>query len=297
MAAIQTFPKNIMVLANAELPQACRLAGEVSSFLQSLGACSTHGSLYDEADQQALRLGEFDMLITLGGDGSMLRSGHLCAPLGIPLLGINIGHFGFLVELGENDWKEKLPGLLKGDYRLEERMMLRAVCIRDGEKGESWDVINEVVVCRGQYVRPIQVSAVMNDSFLTSYIADGLIVATATGSTAYALAAGGPILPPALRNILLMPIAPHLSLDRAIILAEGASVSVSVKTRHEAVVSVDGRDPIIMHNDDQVLVAANNKSLKMVRFQDPGYFYRNLTAYMEHSPMTSIKGNEKFVTK
>ncbi|MFH1445985.1 MAG: NAD(+)/NADH kinase [Chloroflexota bacterium] len=297
MALTQKYPERIMVLANAALPQACRLAGEVSSFLRSLGVCSAHGSLNDETDLKALRIGEFDMLIALGGDGSMLRSGHLCAPLDIPLLGINIGHFGFLVELGENEWQEKLPMLLEGEYRLEERMMLQAACIRDGEKGESWDVINEVVVCRGQYVRPIQVSAMMNDSFLTSYIADGLIVATATGSTAYALAAGGPILPPELRNILLMPVAPHLSLDRAIILAEGASVSIGVKTRHEAVVSVDGRDPVIMHNDDQILVTANKKSLKMVRFQDPGYFYRNLTAYMEHNPMTSIKGNEHFVTK
>jgi NAD+ kinase len=123
-------------------------------------------------------------------------------------------------------------------------MMLHASHIREGKILDSWAVVNEVVVCRGQFVRPIQVKAEVDGYMLHSFVADGLIASTPTGSTAYALAAGGPILPPELRNILIIPVAPHLSIDRAIILSEGASVTMTVHTVHEAVMSVDGREPV-----------------------------------------------------
>jgi NAD+ kinase len=119
---------------------------------------------------------------------------------------------------------------------------------------------------------------------LTTYVADGLIAATATGSTAYALAVGGPILPPALRNILLVPVAPHLSIDRAIILAEGSIVTIRVQTEHQAVISVDGHDPITLNNGDTVLVRASNHNVQFIRIQDPDYFYRNLTPHMNRNP-------------
>jgi NAD+ kinase len=123
---------------------------------------------------------------------------------------------------------------------------------------------------------------------MATYIADGLIASTATGSTAYALAVGGPILPPELRNIMIIPVAPHLSVNRAIILAEGVSVSITVNTTHQAVVSIDGQAPIPMLDGDRVLVTANDHTFNFVRFQDPGYFYRNLTAHMEHNPSTGV---------
>ena len=289
MAILTKPPTHIFILANSDLPKACQLAGEISTYLTSLGADCEQGAFNFDTDQPVVQLDGFDLLIALGGDGTMLRSGHLCAPLDIPLLGINVGRFGFLVELNDTEWREMLPLILEGQYRLEKRMMLQADFIQAGKKAGSWDVINELVVCRGQYVRPIELRVDANEAYLTSYHADGLIAATATGSTAYALAAGGPILPPELRNILLMPIAPHLSLDRAVVLAEGASICISVKTDHEAVFSVDGQDPILMHNEDKVLVTANKKSLQMVRFQEPNFFYRNLTAYMENNPITKIK--------
>jgi NAD+ kinase len=119
---------------------------------------------------------------------------------------------------------------------------------------------------------------------LTTYIADGLIAATPTGSSAYALAAGGPILPPELRNILIIPVAPHLSVDRAIILAEGARVDIHVNTVHEAVFSVDGQDSVVMLDDDEIHVEAGSHATRLVRLQDPDYFYRNITTYMGQNP-------------
>lgn len=284
-------PDKIAVMANPNIDQAMDVAERVQDFLAKEGVESQTGSLYDEDLRGKVKRQVFDMVIALGGDGTMLRAGHLCAPADVPLLGINVGHFGFLVELKRENWQKFLPKLFTGDFRFEERMMLYARCVRDGEEQTAFDVINDVVVTRGQYVRPIEVEAYLNDSYITGYIADGLIAATPTGSTAYALAAGGPILPPEIRNILLMPVAPHLSIDRAVVLSEGASVFIKVKTTHEAVVSVDGQDPVHLASGDGVRINAHKKSLFMVRFEDPGYFYRNLTSYMEHNPLFSIKSN------
>lgn len=282
-------PQKIAVLANPNIPEALDVAQEVSSMIKMLGAQAEMGSLSDEGLRESVKSKSFDLLIALGGDGTMLRAGHLCAPEDIPLLGINVGHFGFLVELRREEWQSYMPRLLAGDFRYEERMMLSARCMRAGEEDELCDVINDVVVARGQFVRPIEVEALLNGAHIAKYIADGLIAATATGSTAYALAAGGPILPPEMRNILLMPIAPHLSVDRAVVLSEGSSVCIRVQTSHEAVLSVDGQMPVHLASGDCVEVTAHEKSLHMVRFQDPNYFYRNLTAYMEHNPLISIK--------
>ena len=285
--------KSAAVLAHPNIPDALEVARDVGSFLAAEGLNAESGTIYDEDMRKAVQEGAFDLLIALGGDGTMLRAGHLCAPADVPLLGINIGHFGFLAELTRQNWRDALPKLLSKEFRYEERMMLTACCIRDGDKKTKFDVINDVVVARGQYVRPIEVEAFLNDAFIISYIADGMIAATPTGSTAYALAAGGPILPPEIRNILLMPVAPHLSVDRAVVLSEGASVMIRVHTKHEAVVSVDGQEPVHLHSGDGVKICAHEKSLYMVRFEDPGYFYRNLTAYMGRNPLSSMKSNDK----
>jgi NAD+ kinase len=229
MTASPVPPQNIAVLANPNIPEALAVAHEVSSTIKDLGGQAETGSLNDEGLRAAVRAKAFDLLIALGGDGTMLRAGHLCAPVEVPLLGINVGHFGFLVELRREEWPMFLPRLLSGDFRYEERMMLSARCERENILKDC-DVINDVVVARGQYVRPIEVEALLNGAHIASYVADGLIAATATGSTAYALAAGGPILPPEMRNILLIPVAPHLSVDRAVVLSEGSSVCIRVQT-------------------------------------------------------------------
>ncbi len=212
----------------------------------------------------------------------------------VPILGINLGRFGFLMEIQEGQWRACLPRLVQGDYLLENRMMLCTEQWRSGTLLGTWDVLNEVVVSRGQIIRPVHLEAYVDGRFLTTYVADALIASTPTGSTAYALAAGGPILPPELRNILLVPVAPHLSLDRAIVLAEGAAVSIVVQVEHQAVFSVDGQVPIGLADGDRVDVYAGKHTIKCVRFQDPGYFYRNLTPHMSRNPAANIpRGNHE----
>ena len=163
-------------------------------------------------------------------------------------------------------------------------MMLTTEHWRAGKALGSWEVLNEVAVCRGHFIRPVTLLADVDGYHLATYVADGLIAATPTGSTAYALAAGGPILPPELRNILIVPLAPHISVDRAVILSEGACVTITVRTTHEAVASLDGQPPVNLLDGDEIHVSASRNTARFIRFQDPGYFYRNLNHYMEQNP-------------
>jgi NAD+ kinase len=278
--------QRIAIAAHPQIPEAIGEASRIADFIQGYVSQVTYCSISDEALRQQVDDGKFDALIALGGDGTMLRAGHLCGPSGVPILGINLGRFGFLMEIQENKWQEILPRILEGDYWIENRMMLSTTQFRDGKKLGQWDVVNEAVVSRGNYVRPVHLVASVDGRFLTTYVADGLIASTPTGSTAYALAVGGPILPPELRTILLVPIAPHLSIDRAILLAEGTSVSIVVHTSHQAVLSIDGQAPIELADGDRVEVHTSQHTLKFIRYQDPGYFYRNLTPHMNQNPST-----------
>src|SRR5512138_1278051 len=175
----------------------------MAAYLKEKGIEAPHGSLYDENLRKRVRAGEFDLLIMAGGDGSVLRAGNLCAASRVPILGVNLGKLGFLIQIERDEWREYFDKLFNGEAWIENRMMLHADYMRAGDMVGNWDALNEVVVGRGQTLRPVRLSASVDGRHLTSYVADGLIAATATGSTAYALAAGGPILPPELRNILL----------------------------------------------------------------------------------------------
>ncbi len=272
--------QRIAVVTHPNLEQAKEEAARLTAHLLTQGVHAEYHLLYDQALKTQVQNGAFDLFISLGGDGTMLRSGHLCAPHGLPILGINMGRLGFLLEVRRGQWQKALPRLLAGDYWIEHRMMLQAKQYRDGQRLGVWDVLNEAMVGRGEIMRPVHLTTRVDGHLLTTYVADGLIAATPTGSTAYALAAGGPILPPELRNILIVPVAPHLSVDRAIVLAEGSLVSIQVNTDHVAALSVDGQPPVRLQDGDQVEVRAAKYSAQFVRLQAQDYFYRNVTSQM-----------------
>lgn len=286
MPSNQKIPKKIVVAVHPKFPKALDEAQAIVDFLHEQGIDAPMGSLHDEELRKRVKAGEFDLLISMGGDGTMLRAGHLCAPIGLPVLGINIGKLGFLIQVRRDNWQKMLEQLLQGDYWIENRLMISTTLFRAGEKQGTWHALNEAAVSRGQYLNPVHIATSVDGLQLTTYVADGLLASTPTGSTAYALAAGGPILPPDLRNILIVPIAPHLSIDRAIVLAEGATVSITVKSDN-AVLSVDGQSPIGLDAGDRVDVCAADFSVKFIRFGDLGYFYRNLTAHMNQNSSTT----------
>lgn len=283
--------KRVVIAVHPTSDETMQEGIEIQSFIQkNWGMTPYLGRVNDVELQGRVAARQFDLMITLGGDGTMLRAGHLCAPVDVPLLGINMGRFGFLMQLSRMEWPLLLPRLFSGDYHYENRMMLKSELWHEGKLIQSSHVINEVVVCRGSAVRPIRIKASVDGYRLASYVADGLIAATATGSTAYALAAGGPIMPPELRNILIVAVAPHMTMDRSIILPEGASVEITTETDHDAVISADGKAPVQLSNDDRIIVTASDYKVKFIVFQDPGYFYRNLEKYLEQNP--SVGGSK-----
>lgn len=277
-------PESIAVAFYPGNSEAADIATELSIFLTIRGLTTFLAPLYDETLRSKVMDGSFDLLVALGGDGTMLHAGHLCAPPKVPILGINMGSLGFLIEVARDDWQSALETVLAGEYWLEERMMLRAEHRRGDQALGSWDVLNECVVGRGEIVRPVHLITDIDGHYLTTYVADALIIATPTGSTAYALSAGGPILPPKLRNILIVPVAPHLSVDRAIVLHEGSWVRVVVRTEHQAALCIDGQAPVPLKDQDQVDVRSSDHTVQFVRFQETNYFYRNLTSRMNKNP-------------
>lgn len=274
----------IAILAHPLIKEAVSEAEKIRDYLQSKHTEAVTGLLNDDLLRQEILDKSFDLVLTLGGDGSVLRAGHLCAPVDVPILPVNMGSFGFLIEVSPTEWKAAIDRLLAGDYWYEDRMMLHASIWRGEECLHRLDVLNDAVIARTATLRPVHLRVSLDGQVVTTYVADALIVSTPTGSTAYALAAGGPILPPDLRNILLVPVAPHLSIDRAIVLAEGSTVSVSVLSDHGSVVSGDGQESQPLLRGDRVDVCASKYVTRLIRFQEVNYFYRNLVSLMDQNP-------------
>jgi len=267
--------KRIGLLHHPKIPESLDLAGEMADQLRAWGASPWMGSAWDE-EVVGQHIADLDLVITLGGDGTILRAARMAARHSVPILGLNLGRLGFLAEMEPGDWREKLRRVLAGEYWLEERIMLRAKLWRGQNALGDFEALNDVVIGRASFARVVRLATYIDGSYLTTYVADGLIVATPTGSTAYALSAGGPILPPELRNILIIPVAPYLSLDRAIVLSEGAKVEIRVSTDHRAILTVDGQIHAELEDADRVIIGASPHTCRFVRLQDRAYFYRNL---------------------
>jgi NAD+ kinase len=279
-------PKRLQIYYHPKIENSEALANEMAYHLQRLGIQAEAASLIDEAAKA--RLPEYDMIAVIGGDGAMLRGGCMAAMHQMPAIGVNYGRLGFLPEVQPHEWKGVLARILVGDYWLEERTMLHVEHYRGDEKLYTAEALNEAVVSRGALARPIRLRTWVDGDDLTTYVADGLIVATATGSTAYALAVGGPILPPELRNILIIPIAPHLCIERAIVLSEGATLKILVRTDHQAILSADGQKEVPLQDGDHVVVHRSEFVTRFVRVQEPTYFYRNLNSRMSQNPSADM---------
>lgn len=267
--------RKIGLLYHPKLAESRVMAAEILEFIDNLGAATWVSSSWSE-EAITERMPYLDLVITLGGDGSLLRTARLAANHAVPILGINMGRLGFLVEIQPAEWRDRIRQALLGDYWIEERLMLHAEHLHQGQVVNVCEALNEVVVSRGQLARVVRLHTSIDGSFLTTYTADGLIIATATGSTAYALAAGGPILPPELKNFLLIPLAPHLSLERAIVLSKGVAVQVQVATDHTAVLTVDGQFEFEVADGDELTVSASPAVGRFLRLQDRTYFYQTL---------------------
>ncbi|HTK46180.1 MAG TPA: NAD(+)/NADH kinase [Patescibacteria group bacterium] len=220
------------------------------------------------ADHEALHreLPGTDVLVVLGGDGTFLRAAHAVIDDDVPLLGINVGKVGFLSKVEARDIEAVLARLVEGRYEIEPRMALEGRILRGGSEpsGDRLLALNDVVVARGSLARVVRLDTSIDESHLASFIADGLVVASPTGSTGYSFSAGGPILGPTARNLVVTPIAGYLTTIRSVVVGPTAVVRCRVVDAHEALVSVDGREDIPLAVGDVVEVRAIERPVRLV---------------------------------
>jgi len=255
------------LVVHEQRPEAHQLAREATRWMTD----RNHKVRLPKGDAEAVGLPEhgiapeelaagLDLVVTLGGDGTILRAVGLVSRAGVPILGVNLGRLGYLADLEPEGLTEALERFLCGDYTIEERMMVSAHIERAGEERAEvpllpsagmW-ALNEVVVERPAAGHTVHVAVSVEGRFWTTYAADGLIVATPTGSTAYAFSAGGPIVSPNVRAMLMTPVSAHMSFDRSLIVDAGDSVRVEVTDR-PAMLVLDGREMGLLDRGDAVV--------------------------------------------
>jgi NAD+ kinase len=214
-----------------------------------------------------------DLLLVLGGDGTLLAAARLAAPRGIPILPINMGSLGFLTSFMLEELYPALEEILAGRLTISERVMLHVELHRAGKTIDKQSVLNEVVINKGALARMIEVELIIDSDFVCRYRADGLIVATPTGSTAYSLSAGGPIVHPAVESFIITPICPHTLSDRPVVVRDTSIIEMKLSAGTESVfLTLDGQKGIPLQPTDRIRVSRAEKLLKLILTPNKSYF-------------------------
>ena len=220
-----------------------------------------------EISQQA------DLLIVLGGDGTLLSVARVAHPHNIPILAVNLGSLGFLAEISIDELYPTLENILAGKFEIENRMLLNACIWRNGEKVEDHNVLNDVVINKGAVARVINLQVLVNGQYMTSYRADGLIIATPTGSTAYSLSAGGPIIHPSMHTLVLSPICPFTLTNRSILIPDQSVIQVKLAAEYDDVrVTLDGQEGYDMRAGDILEIKKTKTSFQLIRGPNKNYY-------------------------
>jgi len=214
-----------------------------------------------------------DAIIVLGGDGTMLSVCRVVGTVGVPILGVNIGGLGFITEVQRERLYEVMEEILSGECPLEERIMLTAHVLRQGKAIAEYIVLNDVVVNKGALARILDLETYINHAYVTIFKADGLIVSTPTGSTAYSLSAGGPILYPTLNSLVLTPICSHTLTNRPIVLPDDALIEIILRSKEEPVyLTLDGQVGFTLKEDDVIKVVKSPFTTKLLIPTERDYF-------------------------
>ncbi|HUQ41646.1 MAG TPA: NAD(+)/NADH kinase [Candidatus Limnocylindrales bacterium] len=251
----------VAVCVRPNFPEAVSAARPAADRIRALGHEAIDVGLDDVRDAS---LKGVEIAVVFGGDGTMLHAARALAPRGIPLLGVNIGHLGFLTIATTAEFEAAFSDVAAGRYEVEERSMLDARLVRDGREIATGLALNDVVVARGALVRSIHIQVTVDGAPLILYWADGVITATATGSTAYAFSVGGPLILPTSQNITLVPIAPHLSFPNAFVFDPDQRITLDVNDA-PARLSIDGQVEYDVKMGDRIEVARSRTVAKLVR--------------------------------
>ncbi len=267
-------------LVNPQRLDAVKAAVEAISFVEKRGH-----SMATELDTSGLlgipglhsrELGQADIMVSFGGDGTLIRAADVCSEFGTPVLGVYFGRFGFVTQCQPSGVEAALMAFFDNQCDFEERMMLQAELVRGGQIVATLHALNEIALQRSITARMMSFSVEVDKHFLTSYPADGFILATPTGSTAYNLSAGGPILDPMVQAIVLTAIAPHTLSARALVLLPDSEITLRVATEGDSILSVDGQGRLHVLSGDEVRVKRSPRMTRLVCAQ-PGDFLRKLS--------------------
>jgi NAD+ kinase len=272
----------VLIIANKLKTQAHTLADEISKFLEEKGIEShVH---YLSRDTELTLEKTPNLAITLGGDGTVLYASRKLAPLGVPILPINLGKFGFITEVGQQDWRKDLNHHIATSLRQGERLMLSTCINRNGTcVNESW-ALNDAVISGSGISKLINLTVHYGETMLGSYRADGIIIATPTGSTAYSMAAGGPILSPMMDAILINPICPFTLSHRPLVLPvlEDIRIQVAANQKTDILLTIDGQESVPLIEGDEIIVKQAPKKARIL-FSDQRNFYDVLRSKLNWS--------------
>ena len=272
--------QTIGIIYNARIPEALDLSTAIANelSLEQMSWISPAENLESILPQVA----ETDLVVTAGGDGTMLRAVKVTAPCDVPMVGVNMGRLGFMTELQVHDALEELPHYYCGDGRVEAHDMISARVVRASRGGQvvvegPFHALNDVVLSRGTVSRVVTIRTTVNGAAVASLRADGIILATATGSTGYSLAVGGPILDPLSDSLVLKPVAAHVGMSTSLVLSPDAKVGLYLEGAQEAILSVDGFFDLPLEPGDRVEVEQSPLKAKFLRSHPQNHFYATLT--------------------
>lgn len=272
--------RTVGIIYNARIPEALDLSTAIVNEL-SLEQ-SSWISPAENPEELREQVTATDLVVTAGGDGTMLRAVQVTAPLSVPMVGINMGRLGFMTELQVHDALEKLPSYYNGHARVDEHNMISARIVRSSNSAlpkveGPFHALNDVVLTRGSVSRVVTIRTTVDGAEVASIRADGIILATATGSTGYSLAVGGPILDPLSENLILKPVAAHVGMSASLVLLAGAKVGLHLEGAQEAVLSVDGYMETQLQPGDRVEIEQSPLKARFLRAQPSNHFYATLT--------------------
>ncbi|MDD4587282.1 MAG: NAD(+)/NADH kinase [Heliobacteriaceae bacterium] len=267
------------VVVNDQKPEAHIVARRMAVWLAERGIgmgiplTKVTELVHSPSEELQRRLGKLDWVVVLGGDGTLLNTARLVAPFAIPVLGVNLGRLGFLTEIEVSDLFLTLDRIIAGDYQIDERMMLEARLIQSSGTDLPFYALNDVVVTKGAYSRMIWLEAAVGDEVVATYTADGLIVASPTGSTAYSLSAGGPIIAPELQALLLTPVCPHVLDARPLVVSGEQRITLTVRSPHvNGIVTVDGQPGLPLKYGDSVVVKKAPVVCRLIKLANRSFF-------------------------
>ena len=271
--------KKIGLFCKPKAPSAANTLSKLIHWLRKLNCqvfldTATATIINESSSQSKATISKIaDLLIVLGGDGTLLSVARAAHPHNVPILAVNLGSLGFLAEISIDELYPTLENILNEKFKIESRMLLNAYIWRNGEKVEDYNVLNDIVINKGVVARVINLQVLVDGQYMTSYRADGLIIATPTGSTAYSLSAGGPIIHPSMHTLVLSPICPFTLTNRSILIPDQSIIQVKLDAEYNDVrVTLDGQESYKMKAGDILEIQKTKTTLQLIKGPNKNYY-------------------------